>query len=46
MDDLAKDFPDGLKYAIVYNPTEFIQQSVECSGRDHRRSASSLSCWW
>ena len=29
MDDLAKDFPDGLKYAVVYNPTEFIQQSVD-----------------
>ena len=28
MDDLAKDFPDGLKYTVVYNPTEFIQQSV------------------
>ncbi|HXE70752.1 MAG TPA: efflux RND transporter permease subunit, partial [Hyphomicrobiaceae bacterium] len=29
MDDLAKDFPDGLKYTVVYNPTEFIQQSVD-----------------
>jgi hydrophobe/amphiphile efflux-1 (HAE1) family protein len=28
MDNLAKDFPDGLKYTVVYNPTEFIQQSV------------------
>jgi hydrophobe/amphiphile efflux-1 (HAE1) family protein len=28
MDQLAKDFPEGLKYTIVYNPTEFIQQSV------------------
>jgi hydrophobe/amphiphile efflux-1 (HAE1) family protein len=28
MDELAKDFPEGLKYTIVYNPTEFIQQSV------------------
>jgi hydrophobe/amphiphile efflux-1 (HAE1) family protein len=28
MDDLAKDFPAGLKYTVVYNPTEFIQQSV------------------
>src|SRR5262247_1059232 len=28
MDGLAKDFPEGLKYTIVYNPTEFIQQSV------------------
>jgi hydrophobe/amphiphile efflux-1 (HAE1) family protein len=29
MDELAKDFPPGLKYAIIYNPTEFIQQSVD-----------------
>ena len=29
MDELAKDFPQGLKYTIVYNPTEFIQQSVD-----------------
>ena len=28
MDELAKEFPQGLKYTIVYNPTEFIQQSV------------------
>ncbi len=29
MDDLAKSFPNGLKYTIIYNPTEFIQQSVD-----------------
>jgi multidrug efflux pump subunit AcrB len=29
MNELAKRFPPGLKYDIVYNPTEFIQQSVE-----------------
>ncbi|HEY7552219.1 MAG TPA: multidrug efflux RND transporter permease subunit [Hyphomicrobiaceae bacterium] len=29
MDELAKEFPAGLKYAIIYNPTEFIQQSVD-----------------
>ena len=29
MDDLAKRFPPGLKYDIVYNPTQFIQQSVD-----------------
>ena len=25
----AKDFPKGLAYRIVYNPTEFIAQSIE-----------------
>jgi hydrophobe/amphiphile efflux-1 (HAE1) family protein len=29
MDGLAQRFPPGLKYTIVYNPTEFIQQSVD-----------------
>src|SRR5580704_1240845 len=29
MDELAKRFPPGLKYTIVYNPTQFIQQSVD-----------------
>jgi hydrophobe/amphiphile efflux-1 (HAE1) family protein len=29
MADLSKRFPAGVKYDIVYNPTQFIQQSVE-----------------
>ena len=29
MADLSKTFPAGLKYDIIYNPTEFIQQSVD-----------------
>jgi len=29
MKTLAKNFPAGLEYRIVYNPTEFIQQSVD-----------------
>src|SRR6204780_3937101 len=29
MAQLAKRFPPGVKYAIVYNPTQFIQQSVD-----------------
>ncbi len=29
MDTVAKRFPPGIKYTIVYNPTEFIQQSVD-----------------
>ncbi|WP_407592433.1 efflux RND transporter permease subunit [Tateyamaria armeniaca] len=28
MDELAADFPQGLEYQIVYNPTEFIEASV------------------
>jgi hydrophobe/amphiphile efflux-1 (HAE1) family protein len=29
MDELAKRFPPGIKHTIIYNPTEFIQQSVD-----------------
>ena len=29
MDNAKKDFPPGLDYSVVYNPTEFIQQSVD-----------------
>ena len=29
MAELSKGFPAGLKHAIIYNPTEFIQQSVD-----------------
>jgi HAE1 family hydrophobic/amphiphilic exporter-1 len=29
MEELKRDFPPGLEYAIVYNPTEFIAQSVD-----------------
>ena len=28
MVEAKKDFPSGLDYTIVYNPTEFIQQSI------------------
>jgi hydrophobe/amphiphile efflux-1 (HAE1) family protein len=29
MDALAKNFPAGLEYRVIYNPTEFIAQSIE-----------------
>ena len=29
MAELTKDFPPGLDYYVVYNPTEFIQQSID-----------------
>jgi hydrophobe/amphiphile efflux-1 (HAE1) family protein len=29
MEELSKRFPPGLKYLIVYDPTQFIQQSVD-----------------
>jgi len=33
METLSKHFPPGMKYTIVYNPTQFIQQSVEAVER-------------
>jgi hydrophobe/amphiphile efflux-1 (HAE1) family protein len=29
MDDIAKDFPPGVAYTIVYNPTDFIRYSID-----------------
>ncbi len=29
MERLSKSFPPGLEYTVVYNPTQFIQQSVD-----------------
>lgn len=29
MDELAKSFPAGLEHRVVYNPTEFVEESVE-----------------
>jgi hydrophobe/amphiphile efflux-1 (HAE1) family protein len=29
MEELSGDFPQGLEYRIVYNPTEFIAQSID-----------------
>ncbi len=29
MKELSQDFPPGLKYEIVYNPTEFVAESVD-----------------
>jgi hydrophobe/amphiphile efflux-1 (HAE1) family protein len=29
IEEMSADFPEGLEYRIVYNPTEFIQQSVD-----------------
>lgn len=29
MDELAKSFPTGLEHRVVYNPTEFVEESVD-----------------
>ncbi|MEL6410070.1 MAG: multidrug efflux RND transporter permease subunit [Pseudomonadota bacterium] len=29
MDEMAKEFPQGVAYDVIYNPTEFIEESVE-----------------
>ncbi|MEM6820443.1 MAG: multidrug efflux RND transporter permease subunit [Verrucomicrobiota bacterium] len=33
MRELAKDFPSGLDYDIIYDPTKFIQQSIDAVER-------------
>ena len=29
MEELSKNFPDGLEYRIVYNPTVFVRESID-----------------
>ena len=29
MAEMKKDFPDGVDYQIVYDPTRFVQQSIQ-----------------
>ena len=29
MEELSASFPQGLEYRILYNPTEFISQSID-----------------
>jgi multidrug efflux pump subunit AcrB len=29
MDTIAKTFPKGMEYSTIYNPTEFISQSID-----------------
>ena len=29
MEDVEKDFPSGLEYSIIYNPTEYVAQSID-----------------
>ena len=33
VEDLSKDFPTGLTYSVAYNPTEFIQRSIDEVGK-------------
>ena len=40
MDRLAKDFPPGVAYSVVYNPTDFIQSSVDAVVRHAVRSGA------
>ena len=35
MVELAKSFPPGVKYDIIYNPTDYIQQSVNAVVEHH-----------
>src|SRR2546427_5844634 len=33
MDELKKGFPEGIDYAVVYDPTVFVRHSIEAVGR-------------
>ena len=42
MEEAKKDFPPGLDYTVVYNPTEFIQQSID----EVERTLFEAIGWW
>ena len=44
METAKRDFPPGIDYRVVYNPTEFIQQSVNEVVRTFVRG--DLDSWW
>ena len=44
--DLARDFPPGLEYRIVYNPTVFVASSTPSSRRSSRRASWCSSSSW
>ena len=43
MKELKKSFPDGLDYAIVYDTTPFITESIQEVVQD---AAATRCCWW
>jgi multidrug efflux pump len=58
MEDLKKDFPEGVEYTIIYDTTEFVQQSIEAAhaapgdpargvgGHPFPETACRLFRWW
>jgi HAE1 family hydrophobic/amphiphilic exporter-1 len=45
MESLKAEFPPGIDFQIVYNPTEFIAESVSAVYTTLFEPCSS-SCWW
>ena len=45
MAEMAKSFPKGLEYRIIYNPTEFIEVSINEALRHHPGGDRCSSCW-
>ena len=45
METLSKSFPPGLEYRIIWNPTEFISQSIDAVCRRRCSKRSRWSCW-
>ncbi len=45
MKTLAPDFPPGLKYTVIYNPTDYVAESIK-EVRKTLLEAVCWSCWW
>ena len=43
---LKKDFPDGVDYRIVYDPTRFVRAVDRRGGGDAARGDRCWWCWW
>ena len=44
METLKKSFPQGMDYKIIYDPTQFVRQSIDAVDRDAARSRRCSSC--
>ena len=44
MEELKKDFPEGIDYAIVYDPTVFVRESINAVRAHAVRGDRCSSC--
>ena len=45
MEELKKSFPEGMDYRIVYDPTQFVRQSIDAVLHTLLEADGCSSCW-